>query len=211
MMHPCKLCGRDAPDGREHCHACVWKAKWPAHVLTAPEHERRRKRSHLLAPVELDVVEARAAFVGGRGERHETTLKGCSCQDFPRGDGAWPCKHIFRLAEELGLIQCEAFAPGEKDYTTAAPAREPAPIPTGPLGGKTLVFTGKLASMERAEAQARAEALGAVVSSTVSARTALLVTGEKGGSKLEKAQRLGVPVIDEAAFLTMLEEGEGDA
>ena len=65
--------------------------------------------------------------------------------------------------------------------------------------------------MDRALAQGYAEAFGAAVSSTVSAKTTLLVAGEKGGAKVEKAQRLGVPIIGEDAFLEMLAEAENDA
>lgn len=116
-MVPCKLCGKDSPEGNEYCHACYWKTRWPNHILNSPELERRRKRSHLLKLLELDPYDPSAFFQGSRKEPYLTTLTSCSCKDFALGHGAYPCKHIFRLAEELGLFQSEQFDRGEDDYT----------------------------------------------------------------------------------------------
>ncbi len=68
------------------------------------------------------------------------------------------------------------------------------------------MITGTLASGSRDEARARLEALGARVTDSVSAKTSLLVAGEAAGSKLAKAQRLGVRVLDEDAFLRLVAE-----
>lgn len=73
---------------------------------------------------------------------------------------------------------------------------------TGPLSGKTVVFTGALA-MPRAEAKAMAEAAGARVSDSVSRKTDLVVAGEDAGAKLETAKRLGVKVVSEEGFRRM--------
>jgi DNA ligase (NAD+) len=85
------------------------------------------------------------------------------------------------------------------DY--AAPTRA-----ASPLAGKTIVFTGSLDSMSRSEAKARAEALGANVTSSVSAKTDYLVAGADPGSKATKASALGVAVLDEAAWLALAGE-----
>ena len=76
----------------------------------------------------------------------------------------------------------------------------------GPLAGKTVVLTGGLESMSRDDAGAKLEALGAKVSGSVSKKTSFVVAGEAAGSKLAKAQELGVEIWDEAKLLAFLAE-----
>lgn len=76
----------------------------------------------------------------------------------------------------------------------------------GPLSGQTVVLTGGLESMSREEAGAKLEALGAKVSGSVSKKTSFVVAGEAAGSKLAKAQELGVEIWDEARLLACLAE-----
>jgi DNA ligase (NAD+) len=73
----------------------------------------------------------------------------------------------------------------------------------GPFSGKAFVLTGTLPTMTREEASAKIEALGGKVSSSVSKKTDYVLAGEEAGSKLEKAQKLGVKIIDEAEFAKM--------
>jgi DNA ligase (NAD+) len=73
-----------------------------------------------------------------------------------------------------------------------------------PLAGKTFVLTGTLSGMGRAEAQDRIRELGGKASGSVSAKTDYVVAGTDAGSKLRKAEKLGVPVIDEEQFLKLI-------
>jgi len=75
----------------------------------------------------------------------------------------------------------------------------------GPLLGKTFVITGTLAALSREEAKARIEGLGGKVTNSLSGKTDYLVVGESPGTKLEKATKLGVAPLDEAAFVALLE------
>ena len=92
-------------------------------------------------------------------------------------------------------VSAEAPAPGA--------AAEPI---EGPLSGKTLVVTGTLPGFTREEAEEAIRAAGGHAASSVSAKTDYLVAGDKAGSKLAKAESLGVPVLDEDGFRRILEE-----
>ena len=93
---------------------------------------------------------------------------------------------VDRLAKEVRILEAER------------------PASDSPVAGKTLVFTGRLERMTRDEAKALAERLGASVSGSVSKKTDLVIAGPEAGSKLKKAQELGIQVLDEAAFLDLV-------
>jgi DNA ligase (NAD+) len=84
---------------------------------------------------------------------------------------------------------------------------EGAPPGEGILSGRTLVLTGTLPDLTREQATERILAAGGRVTSSVSKNTDYVVAGEAAGSKLEKAERLGVPVLDEAGLLELLKTG----
>jgi len=99
-------------------------------------------------------------------------------------------KKILKRIKELGIKPAD-----ETVSATAAAAL--------PFTGKTFVLTGTLPTMTREEAAAKIEALGGKVSGSVSGKTDYVLAGAEAGSKLDKAQKLGVKIIDEAAFLKM--------
>ena len=92
------------------------------------------------------------------------------------------------------------------DRLLALSTRSPSsrPPPKAPIAGRTVVFTGTLERMTRAEAKARAEALGAKVAGSVSAKTDYVVAGPGAGSKEKKARELGVPLLSEEAWIEIV-------
>ncbi len=84
-----------------------------------------------------------------------------------------------------------------------APYEKPA-VKDSPVAGKTVVFTGTLESIGRAEAKAKAESLGAKVAGSVSAKTDYVIAGADAGSKLKKAQELGVKVLSEQEWIDLV-------
>ena len=165
------------------------------------------------------------------GEQTATDLAAWLVGELPRGEGedeaAWTRRVADRLqgasAEELtavfgiggvvGQAIADYFA-GEHTRDTlhalldaGVVAEPPAPgaaAADGPLAGKTLVVTGTLPGFSREAAEEAIRAAGGHPAGSVSARTDYLVAGEKAGSKLAKAEQLGVPVLDEEAFRRLL-------
>ncbi len=119
----------------------------------------------------------------------------------------------FQNIDGLGAVVASAvvafFAESHNETVLDALLAEVAPEPmeavaaASPVAGKTIVFTGSLEKMTRDEAKARAEALGAKVAGTVSKKTTLVVAGPGAGSKLAKAEELGIEVISEERWVEL--------
>ncbi|MFB2705069.1 NAD-dependent DNA ligase LigA [Marinobacter shengliensis] len=93
-----------------------------------------------------------------------------------------------------------------KDTGVSWQEEQVVPAEAKPLAGETWVLTGTLSQMTRDQAKEKLEKLGAKVAGSVSKKTACVVAGEAAGSKLTKAEQLGVPVLDEEGLLALLEE-----
>lgn len=104
----------------------------------------------------------------------------------------------FSTPSNLDLLERLAAAGLTMTFTPPASQED------NPFFGKTLVFTGTMPTLGRAEAKTMAQDVGAKVSGSVSKKTDYVIAGAEAGSKLEKAQQLGVTVIDEAEFLRLL-------
>ncbi len=106
-------------------------------------------------------------------------------------------QQMIQELKELGVRTAR-----DKESQPTQPTEAP-PIHS-PFYGKTVVFTGELKSMTRTQAQARVEALGAIVKNSVSRKTDMVIVGERPGSKYQKAQQLGIRIVHEDEFLEML-------
>ncbi|MBZ3928747.1 NAD-dependent DNA ligase LigA [Xanthomonas citri] len=117
-----------------------------------------------------------------------------------------PAPVVATLLQWLDRPENAALASAAQQAMETVLARLPEAnaLQTGPLDGQTVVITGTLAALTRDAAKQRLEALGAKVAGSVSKKTAFLVAGEEAGSKLDKAQSLGVEIWDEARLLVFL-------
>ena len=154
-----------------------------------PKTELERiQRTSRAAELAAEIAETEARLVaGGVKERLAEVgpVAAASVLDhFASGAGATTLRRL----RELG-IDPAGTRPGTGAAATA-----------GPLAGKTFVLTGTLPTLSRDEASAMVRAAGGTVSGSVSKQTDFVVAGEEAGSKLEKARKLGVSVIDEAGF-----------
>ncbi|NQW12548.1 MAG: NAD-dependent DNA ligase LigA [Alphaproteobacteria bacterium] len=114
------------------------------------------------------------------------------------------------VAQDLTDFFAEAHNTDVLDDLAAELSVEAFAAPTAsdrPVAGKTVVFTGTLATMGRGEAKARAEALGAKVAGSVSKKTDYVIVGADAGSKAKKAEALDVPILSEEEWLTLIGNG----
>ncbi|MFY0597253.1 MAG: NAD-dependent DNA ligase LigA [Cognatishimia sp.] len=161
---------------------------------------------------EAEEAERLAAKSSGRSAKIKSTRDAtiAACDVSIVSTAAWQdMTGIDGIGATVGLSLTDAFAnPDERaaierlvaELTIIPPE---APSKESPVAGKTVVFTGSLEKMTRAEAKARAESLGAKVAGSVSGKTDLLVAGPGAGSKAKKAADLGVETIDEDAWIAL--------
>ena len=173
-------------------------------LLSTLEASKRRPLSSLIAALGIRYVGTRVAELLADHFGHMDRLEGASAEELSEVEGVGSViassvegfflepenRNLLRRLREKGLN----FSGKEKSQAGDAP-----------LSGKSFVFTGELSSMKRSEAEARVRTLGGTSAGSVSTKTSYVVAGTGGGSKLKKAQELGVPVIREEEFLKLLE------
>ena len=184
-------------------------------LAAAADMARPAALAHRAADEAEEEERIRAQAEGRRARVKETREAAkAACDVPPEAAAAWEdLTGVDGIGPTLGLSLSDAFA---NEYERAAFDRllaeltviEPdAPADDSPVAGKTVVFTGTLEKMSRAEAKARAESLGARVSGSVSKKTDILVAGPGAGSKAKKAAELGIKTLDEDGWLALI----GDA
>ena len=172
-------------------------------LLAAIEASKQRPFARVLFALGIEEVGEVTGRNLAQGFRDVDTLRGASIEQIAEipGIGEKMAQSIHAqlqdarmgsLIEELGEIGLCLREEGQ-------------PPSQGPLAGKTLVLTGSLPELSREQATERITAAGGRVTGSVSAKTDYVVAGESAGSKLEKAERLGVPVIDEAGLLGLVD------
>ena len=190
-------------------------------ALARLDRMAEKSAGNLLAALEKSKQTTLARFIYGLGIRHvgEATAKELA-RHFGRLDALMQARpeQLLEVAD-VGPVVARSihtfFAqPHNREVVEQLRALgvnwaegEPAPTQLLALSGKTFVITGTLPGMDREQAKARIEAAGGKVAGSVSRKTDYLLAGAEAGSKLAKAQELGVRVIDEAQFLELINGG----
>jgi DNA ligase (NAD+) len=208
-------------DGLVHSPADIYRLKDKADLLRSREGWGETSIRNLLAAIEVKRRPALDRLLFALGMRH---VGGVTARDLARRFGALESLRDTAVraasdAEALAeIVAVEGIGPkvaqAVVDFFAEPHNREvvddlltevsPPPFAVqtvqSRVSGKTVVFTGSLETLSRDEAKAQAEALGAKVAGSVSAKTDLVIAGPGAGSKLKKAQDLGIEVIDEAGW-----------
>ena len=175
-------------------------AKSAANLVEALERSKRTTLARFLFALGIrDVGESTALALANHFGRLEA-IAGASAEEIEqvRDVGPVVAAHVRDFfAEERNRAVLAALQERGVSWPERTPVRS---VESGPLSGETLVITGTLASMTRDRARDAARAAGATVTDSVSRKTTLLVAGAEAGSKLRKAQELGVTIVGEEEF-----------
>lgn len=175
-------------------------------LLAAIEASKQNSLERILFGLGIRLVGAKAARVLAEHFGHMDAIMQANEEDLTQIDEIGPkmaasLVNYFRQPQAEAVIERLKAAGVNMEYKGIR-------IESGadlPFAGKTIVLTGTLAQMSRQEAEEAIARLGGKVTGSVSKKTDLVIAGEKAGSKLEKAEKLGVAVMDEAGFLQVLE------
>ncbi len=183
-----------------------WGEKSAVKLLEQVERSKGRTLAHLLHAVGIRFVGQRVGRILAEHFGDLDTLMAARGEELEAVPEIGPkvAASVRRFfADDHNRERLEALRRAGVNLTQPRPEAADA---GSPVAGKTVVLTGALTGMTRGEAKKRLEALGARVSGSVSKKTDLVVAGEKAGSKLKKAQELGVEVTGEAGLLELLGE-----
>ena len=179
-------------------------AKSAENLLSAIEKSKRNDLSRLLFAFGIRQIGQRAARLLAQHFGSMEALQAATLEDLVALDDVGEITARFLLnwmQEPQSRHLIEALKQNGVNMKCFTPK-----VIQGSLQGKVFVLTGGLDSLTRSEAGERIEALGGKLSGSVSKKTDFVVAGEGGGSKLKKAQDLGISILDEAAFLALLEQ-----
>ncbi len=185
-----------------------WGEKSIDNLLAEIDKSKGRELAHLLFGLGIRIIGERVGRILAERFGSLAALRAASAEELAE---------VPEVGPKVAASVLEFFAqPGNQERLQklavagvgmTQPEVEKAPADS-PVAGKSIVLTGTLSAMARSVAKQRLEALGARVSASVSAKTDLLIAGEKAGSKLKKAERLGLEIVDEGGLLDLLEQAE---
>ncbi|OGX37329.1 MAG: DNA ligase (NAD(+)) LigA [Omnitrophica WOR_2 bacterium RIFCSPHIGHO2_02_FULL_52_10] len=181
----------------------LFKDKKADNLLSAIENSKTRPLARFLFGLGIINIGEKAAYVLAQNFKHINTLQKAKKEDID-------------AIHEIGSVMAEAVVtffktPASRKliskFIKAGVNVEEAAIEAGKgLAGKKFVFTGELAALSRSEAQERVKQMGAEVTSAVSAKTDYVVVGKSPGSKYKKAVDLGIKVLDEKQFVSLMSQ-----
>jgi DNA ligase (NAD+) len=186
-----------------------WGEVSAGNLIRAIDGARDRPLARLLAALGIPLVGATVAAVLARRFLDIDAIAGASEDELSAVDGVGP---------EIARSACSWFADrGNRklvEKLRSAEVRLLDPEPTGGasptlLDGITVVITGTLEGFSRDEARSAVADRGGKVTGSVSRNTDVVVAGESPGSKLQRAEELGIPILDEEGFRHLLEDGDG--
>ena len=212
-----------ADAGLLHTFADVYRLHQHRDQLLQLDRMAEKKVDNLLVGVEASKSRGLTRVLAGLGVRHVgstaarlftrhfptlDSLTAASLEDLQAVDGIGPVTaaslHTFLHSDAGRQVLTDFNDAGLKLHEDPPPAAPASAGVDSPFHGKTIVLTGTLAAFTRDDLKAQLEALGANVTGSVSKNTDLLIAGESAGSKLSKAEKLGVEVWEEAKLLEHL-------